>query len=520
MTCHGFDGAGGAGPPLNRPKLVNAPDDAALRAIISDGIPDRGMPRVRRTTDDELRAARRLRALARPHGAARVTGNAQKGTRALRQARLRLLPHRQGTGRKSRARSSPTSASSVVRSICGRRIVEPGGGAAERHAAVPGRGYSEFLPVRVVLKDGAEVRGIRLNEDLFTIQVRDHERQVPFDSQERRRSRFARNRRQPDAELCRPHQRRRARRSRGLSLESWEVHSEDAEARGHRSIVARRVCVAARARRAGAVSATAERRQGAAELADLRRVATSRTATRRSTQINRQNVAQLKLAWVYQMQRPGIVETSPIVVDGVMYITEPPKHGDRARRAQRPAAVDLHAEHSARRHRHRIAAGQSRRRDPRRHGVRRHGPRPSHRARREVGQRCDGTSTVEDNKLGYYLTLAPLALDGKIIVGVSGAETGIRGFVDAYDAKTGKLVWRTLHRFPAPGEPGSETWGKGDGWKTGGGSTWLTGSYDPELNLLYWATGNPGARLERATTGPATTSTPTRCSRSIRRTGR
>ena len=101
---------------------------------------------------------------------------------------------------------------------------------------------------------------------------------------------------------------------------------------------------------------------------------------------------------------------------------------------------------------------------------------------------------MEDNKKGYYLTLAPLALDGKIIVGVSGAETGIRGFIDAYDAKSGKLLWRT-YTIPAPGEPGSETWGKGDAWKTGGGSTWLTGSFDPDLNLLYWATGNPWAAV-------------------------
>ncbi len=97
---------------------------------------------------------------------------------------------------------------------------------------------------------------------------------------------------------------------------------------------------------------------------------------------------------------------------------------------------------------------------------------------------------VDDNHLGYYLTLAPLAVDGKIIVGVSGAEAGIRGFIDAYDAKTGKRVWRR-HTIPAPGEPGFNTWG-GDSWKTGGGSTWLTGSYDPELKTLYWTTGNPG----------------------------
>ena len=98
---------------------------------------------------------------------------------------------------------------------------------------------------------------------------------------------------------------------------------------------------------------------------------------------------------------------------------------------------------------------------------------------------------VDDNKIGYYLTLAPLAIDGKIIVGVSGAENGIRGFVDAYDAKTGKRVWRR-HTIPAPGEPGNETWGGKDSWKTGGGSTWLTGTYDPELKLMYWQVGNPG----------------------------
>ena len=71
----------------------------------------------------------------------------------------------------------------------------------------------------------------------------------------------------------------------------------------------------------------------------------------------------------------------------------------------------------------------------------------------------------------------------------SGAEAGVRGFIDAYDAKTGELLWRT-HTVPAPGEPGSETWG-GNSWETGGGSTWLTGSYDPDLDLLYWPTGNP-----------------------------
>ena len=96
---------------------------------------------------------------------------------------------------------------------------------------------------------------------------------------------------------------------------------------------------------------------------------------------------------------------------------------------------------------------------------------------------------VASNKAGYAMTVAPLAVDGKVIVGVAGGEAGIRGFIDAYDARTGARLWR-FHTVPAPGEPGSETW-SGDAWKTGGGPTWVTGSYDPELRLLYWGVGNP-----------------------------
>ena len=96
---------------------------------------------------------------------------------------------------------------------------------------------------------------------------------------------------------------------------------------------------------------------------------------------------------------------------------------------------------------------------------------------------------VADNKVGYAMTLAPLAVDGKVIVGVSGGEAGIRGFVDAYDATTGARVWR-FHTVPGPGEPGHDTW-TGNTWKTGGAPTWVTGSYDPELGLLYWGVGNP-----------------------------
>ena len=102
----------------------------------------------------------------------------------------------------------------------------------------------------------------------------------------------------------------------------------------------------------------------------------------------------------------------------------------------------------------------------------------------------DWEVAVEDYYNGYYMTMAPLIVDGIVMVGVSGGELGIRGFVAGYDAETGVELWKT-YTIPAPGEPGSESW-PGDSWQTGGVPVWITGSYDPELNLTYWGTGNGG----------------------------
>ncbi len=101
------------------------------------------------------------------------------------------------------------------------------------------------------------------------------------------------------------------------------------------------------------------------------------------------------------------------------------------------------------------------------------------------------TTKVAENQNGYYMTLAPLVVAGKVMVGASGGELGIRGFVAAFDPDTGKELWR-VYTVPAPGEPGSETWPEGNQWKTGGGPVWVTGNYDPETNLAFWGTGNGG----------------------------
>ncbi|MGC3939641.1 PQQ-dependent dehydrogenase, methanol/ethanol family [Roseobacter sp. EG26] len=94
-----------------------------------------------------------------------------------------------------------------------------------------------------------------------------------------------------------------------------------------------------------------------------------------------------------------------------------------------------------------------------------------------------------DYKQGYSFTVTPLIADGVVIVGISGGEYGIRGYIEGYDPANGERLWRT-YTIPAPGEPGSETWPEGDAWERGGGPGWLTGTYDPELNLVYWGVGN------------------------------
>lgn len=204
-------------------------------------------------------------------------------------------------------------------------------------------------------------------------------------------------------------------------------------------------------------------------------------------EINTTNVAQLKPIWVYQMRDPGKVEGTPLVVDGIIYLSEKP-HVVTALdgRTGRPLWTYRRTTPSDARG----CCGIPNR------GLAVLGETlylttfDSHLVALDIHTgKLRWDVVVTDYKLGYTMTAAPLAIKDKIIVGVGGGEYGIRGFLDAYDAKTGKQLWR-FWTVPAAGEAGNETWA-GDSWKTGGAPTWVTGSYDPELNLIYWTTGNP-----------------------------
>jgi len=209
-------------------------------------------------------------------------------------------------------------------------------------------------------------------------------------------------------------------------------------------------------------------------------------------QITPANVAGLRVKWAYQFESAR-TETSPIVVDGVMYITAPnsaaaldARTGRELWKWRRPLPKDYQS----------IGFGHVNRGPAILDGQLFVATLDCYLVALDIKSGAERWSTrVEDYKPGYSLTLAPLAIKGKVLIGISGGEAGIRGFVDAYDAATGKRSWR-FWTVPAPGEPGSETWPRDgkfkDSWKTGGGSTWVTGSYDPELNLVYWGVGNPG----------------------------
>ena len=205
-------------------------------------------------------------------------------------------------------------------------------------------------------------------------------------------------------------------------------------------------------------------------------------------QITRDNVDRLQPAWIYQARSLQKFEVSPLVVDGVMYITEPPSDA---------TALDLRTGRPIWSYRRALpegivtCCGQVNR------GVALLGDQvflgtvDAHLVALDARTgRVRWDVEVADYAMGYSVTVAPLALKDKIIVGISGGEYGIRGFLDAYDPTTGERLWR-FWTVPGPGEPGHDTW-SGDSWERGGAPTWVTGAYDPELDLLYWGTGNPG----------------------------
>ncbi|MDA1095146.1 MAG: PQQ-dependent dehydrogenase, methanol/ethanol family [Acidobacteria bacterium] len=208
----------------------------------------------------------------------------------------------------------------------------------------------------------------------------------------------------------------------------------------------------------------------------------------RLDQIDTANVGQLELKWAHHIPQLDRAETTPLVVDGVMFITESPSNvlavdavtGRPFWRYDHPLPDDL-----------RLCCGRNNR------GVAILGETLYMSTLDAHLVAIDGRSgsvvwnrEVADYRSGYSKTEAPLIVKDQVVTGIAGGEYGIRGFLDSYDADTGERLWRT-DTIPGPDHPDSRSWA-GDSWRTGGAPTWITGSYDPVLNLVYWGTGNPG----------------------------
>ena len=216
-------------------------------------------------------------------------------------------------------------------------------------------------------------------------------------------------------------------------------------------------------------------------------------------QITPANVKDLKLKWVYQAPVAGNWQSTPLVVDGVMYFTQRPNDVIALDPAHRARLLDLSIHAGPESHRL-LRRQQPRSRHAGRHAVHGDARCPPDRDRREIGP-PDLEYAGRRNEVRLLDHAGAVGRERQSDRRRGGGEYGIRGFISAYDARTGKEAWK-FYTIPGPGEPGHETWQAcppnpttfcdPEAWKHGGGSIWLTGSYDPELNLTYWGVGNPG----------------------------
>lgn len=203
-------------------------------------------------------------------------------------------------------------------------------------------------------------------------------------------------------------------------------------------------------------------------------------------QVNARNVSRLQLRWVWQARSLEKFEATPLVVDGVLYTVQAPND---------VVALDATTGRIFWTYSHqpspvRTCCGRVNRGLAILGDTLFMGTVDAHLLAIDAKSgRLVWDAIVADAAAQYSITMPPMVVRDKVYIGTAGGDLGIRGFIAAYDVKTGRQVWK-FHTIPAPGEPGNDTW-SGDSWQKGGGAIWNAGAYDPETNLVYWGTGNP-----------------------------
>jgi PQQ-dependent dehydrogenase (methanol/ethanol family) len=481
QSCHG-DRASGSdrAPALRTGSLKHGNADGEIFQNIRAGIRGTAMPSFAHLSADQIwQTVSYIRSLTGPTSAVEtIGGSAEHGRRVFEAAKC-LTCHQvnaQGTPVGPDLSMAGSLSAEQLQAVILNPNQPAGGGRGPAPAGGRGRRGGRGAAARaitVTTLDGAEYRGIRRNEDVFSLQMIDLQGKLRlFD-----KSKLAKI--QVEAKSLMPD-------DYGSRFPAADIRDLVAYLKTLNGFDASKV---PDGNAAGGVSY--ERIRNAAEEPQNWLTYWGDYGGKHFsalTQIDKGNVARLQAQWAVQMAGDGIVESVPIVVDGVMYTTGPPgevfaldaRTGRQIWKYQRTQKVV--------------------------------NPYESNRVNRGVAilgnliyfgtldaslVALDARSgavvwetQVADTMEGYSLTSAPLAVKDMIVTGVAGGEYGIRGFIDAYNPHTGKRLWR-FNAIPAPGEFGSDTW-EGDSWKHGSAPTWLTGTYDPDLNTLYWPVGNPG----------------------------
>ena len=474
--CHGEDGRGGGhGPGIVDKQHPRANSVEAVRSVILDGIPGAGMPSFSIPEEEARAIAGYVMSLKQPAGiqtAAKAPGDPEAGKRFYDGKGNCASCHMiLGVGGVLGPDLSHVGRDRTPEQI-EQALVNPGGQSAANGRG-GGRGNRRppaYPAVTVRLKDGRSINGIAKNESAFDLQVLGTDNELHLLSKNdvsgisRQKSLMPNVQATPD-EL------------RNLIAYLSRLNSE---------VVAPIAASAIRPAVSGIpFSSVAHPKPGSWPTYNG-----NESGNRFSPldQINSANVDRLAPQWLFTIEgAPRALELTPLVVDGVMYVTTvneayalDARNGREIWHYSRPRSRGMAGD---------AASGINR-------GVAVLGDRVfmvTDNAHLLALHRLTGQllwdATMADSHQNYGSTSAPLVVNDLVIAGVSGGDEGVRGFLDAYKASTGERVWR-FWTIPAPGEPGAETWG-GRALEHGCGSTWLTGTYDPESRLLYWPTGNP-----------------------------
>jgi alcohol dehydrogenase (cytochrome c) len=498
QTCHGPSGAGDpgrGGPPLNTSGLKNGDGDADLFRTIRNGVAGTQMPPYKGLRDEQIwqlvsfiRSLQGSEAAATPARGARTAEGDIEAGEALFFGKAACSNCHEVNARGGTIGPDLSNAGRLASAALRQKIVSPN----DPLPPVPGArggggGRGAPPPVTIVARtrEGAEIRGVRRNEDQFSVQMVDASGRLHLLDKLRLASVTVETRSLMPNDY-------------GNRLSPDEITNIVAylrmqEGRDLTKTISQPIAGGVTYERL--LKAKAEPHNWLMYWGDYH--GTHYSALK---QITPANIRRLKAAWSFPiLGGNSVLEATPLVIDGVMYTTG----------SGNPATVTAIDARTGR---------QIWRWTRQQKIVNPYEINPFARGVAILGNRIfvgtlDGMliavdartgqslweTQVADTMEGSSITSPPVVLKDMVITGMTGGEYATRGFLDAYDAATGTRRWR-FYTIPAPGEFGNDTW-KGESWKTGGGPTWLPGSYDSDLNLIYWAVGNPAPEFDRVSRG-------------------